>query len=180
MKFIFTEKKLKISDDLKAFAEKKISKIDRYFKSESEAFVTFAAERGRFIAEVTVKNNGMFYRVTEVTSDMHASIDSAVGSIERQIRKHKTRLSKRLREGVMEPEYESSVTEIVQEAETEPDFDIVRTKMFSIKPMSPEEAVLQLNLLDHEFFVFKNQEKDDAFSIVYRRKKGGYGIIETN
>lgn len=180
MKFTITEKKVHITDELRDYAEKKISKIDRFFKSESEAFITFTSERGRLVAEVTIKNNGLFFRVTEVTSDMMASIDSAVAAIERQIRKHKTRLSKRLREGALEKEYMSSVREDMPEDEGEPEFKIVRTKMFSVKPMSPEEAVLQLDLLEHEFFVFKNQDKDDAFSIVYKRKQGGYGLIETS
>ena len=178
MKFTFTEKKVQITDDLRDYAEKKISKLDRFFKTESDAFVTFAMERGRHIAEVTIKNNGMFHRVTEVTGDMQASIDSAVASIERQIRKHKTRLEKRLRDGVFDKEYSPSVREDTPE-EDEPDFNIVRTKMFPIKPMTPEEAVLQMNLLEHEFFVFKNQDREDAFSIVYKRKKGDYGLIET-
>jgi putative sigma-54 modulation protein len=97
MKFTFTEKKMELSDDLHAYAEKKIGKIDRLFRTESDAYVTFSSERGRFLAEVTIKNNGMFYRVSELTSDMYASIDSAVAGIERQIRKNKTRLEKRLR-----------------------------------------------------------------------------------
>jgi len=178
MKFTFTEKKVHITDDLRDYAEKKIGKLDRFFKSESEAFITFTAERGRYIAEVTLKNNGMFHRVTESTSDMQASIDSAVASIERQIRKHKTRLEKRLRDGAFDREYTPLVTPDVPE-EDEPDFQIVRTKMFPVKPMTPEEAVLQMNLLEHEFFVFKNQDREDAFSIVYKRKKGDYGLIET-
>ena len=177
MKFTFTEKKLQITDELREYAEKKIGKLDRFFKNESEAFITFAIERGRYIAEVTIKNNGMFHRVSEVTSDMQASIDSAVASIERQIRKHKTRLEKRLRDGAFDRERAPSVRQEVPEEE-EPDFRIVRTKMFPVKPMTPEEAVLQMNLLEHEFFVFKNQDRDDAFSIVYRRKKGDYGLIE--
>ena len=178
MKFTITEKKVKITDELRDYAEKKIGKIDRFFKTESEAFITFTSERGRFIAEVTIKNNGMFHRVTEVTSDMQASIDSAVAAIERQIRKHKTRLEKRLRDGVLERDTAPSVTQEFPD-DDEPDFKIVRTKMFPVKPMAPEEAVLQMNLLEHEFFVFKNQDRDDAFSIVYRRKQGDYGLIET-
>ena len=104
MKFTFTEKKMDVSDDLRAYAEKKIGKIDKFFKTDSEAFVTFSTERGRFRAEVTIKNNGMFYRVSELTGDMYASVDSAVASIERQIRKNKTRLEKRLRAGAIERE----------------------------------------------------------------------------
>jgi putative sigma-54 modulation protein len=178
MKFTFTEKKVQITDSLRDYAEKKITKLDRFFKTESEAFITFTSERGRYIAEVTLKNNGMFHRVTEVTSDMQASIDSAVAAIERQIRKHKTRLEKRLRDGAFERENVPSVTNEIPD-DDEPDFKIVRTKMFPVKPMTPEEAVLQMNLLEHEFFVFKNQDRDDAFSIVYKRKKGDYGLIET-
>ena len=178
MKFTITEKKVQISEELRDYAEKKIGKIDRYFKSESEAFITFATERGRYIAEVTIKNNGMFHRVSEVTSDMQASIDSAVAAIERKIRKHKTRLEKRLRDGVMEKDAEPLIKEDIPD-DDEPDFKIVRTKMFPVKPMTPEEAVLQMNLLEHEFFVFKNQDREDAFSIVYKRKQGDYGLIET-
>ena len=178
MKFTFTEKKVHITNELRDYAEKKIGKLDRFFKTESEAFITFASERGRHIAEVTIKNHGMFHRVTESTSDMQASIDSAVAAIERQIRKHKTRLEKRLRDGVLDREAKPSVVSDVPE-EDEPDFKIVRSKAFPIKPMTPEEAVLQMNLLEHEFFVFKNQDREDAFSIVYKRRQGDYGLIET-
>ena len=175
MKFTFIEKKLHVDDAVKAYAEKKIGKIDRLFRSESEAFITFGTERGRYKAEVTLNNNGMFYRVSEVTSDIYASIDSAAASIERQIRKHKTRLSKKLREGTIDW---SPV--MAQEPEEEEDeFKIVRTKRFSLKPMTAEEAILQMDLLEHEFFVFKNQE-DDSFSVVYRRHDGGYGLISAD
>jgi len=177
MKFTITDKKLQVSDELRKYSEKKIGKLDRFFRTDSEAFVTLSAERGRYIAEVTIKNNGMFYRVTETTSDMFASIDSAVAAIERQIRKNKTRLEKRLRDGAFDRDY-TQPAEIDPADEEEPDFNIVRTKMFPVKPMTPEEAVLQMNLLEHEFFVFKNQDREDAFSIVYKRKKGDYGLIE--
>lgn len=179
MKFTFTEKKVEIKDELRDYAEKKIGKLDRFFKNESEAFVTFATERGRYIAEVTINNNGMFHRVSESTSDMQASIDSAVAAIERQIRKHKTKLEKKLRDGVLDREYVPSVKHEMPEEE-DSDFKIVRSKKFPVKPMTPEEAVLQMNLLEHEFFVFKNQNHDDAFSIVYKRKHGDYGLIEAS
>ena len=178
MKFTITEKKVQVTDELRKYAEKKIGKIDKFFKTESEAFITFTTERGRYIAEVTIKNNGMFYRVTETTSDIFASIDSSVAAIERQIRKNKTRLEKRLRDGALDRDNTQPVTNDLPE-EDEPDFKIVRTKMFPVKPMTPEEAVLQMNLLEHTFFVFKNQDREDAFSIVYKRKQGDYGLIET-
>jgi len=179
MKFNFTDKKIQVTDELRDYAERKIGKLERFFKSESEAFVTFSTERGRYIAEVTINNNGMYYRVTDTTNDMFASIDSAVAAIERQIRKNKTRLGKRLRTGSLEREDVPAVMPDDIDDEEQQEFKIVRTKMFPVKPMTPEEAVLQMNLLEHEFFVFKNQNKDDVFSIVYRRKQGDYGLIET-
>ena len=179
MKFKFTDKKIQVTDELREYAEKKIGKLDRFFKAESEAFVTFATERGRYIAEVTLKNNGMFYRVTDTTNDLFASIDSAVAAIERQIRKNKTRLEKRLRAGSLDRERQPAVIHDPADDDEYQEFKIVRTKMFPVKPMTPEEAVLQMNLLGHEFFVFKNQNREDAFSIVYKRKQGDYGLIET-
>ena len=102
MKFTFAEKKMDSSEDLRAYAVKKIGKLDRFFRNEAEAFVTFSIERGRFRAEITIHNNGLYYRASELTNDMYASVDSGVAAIERQIRRNKTRLEKRLREGSLE------------------------------------------------------------------------------
>ena len=175
MKFTFIEKKMAPSDSLRAYAEKKVSKIDRLFRTESEANVTFSTERGRFTAEITIKNNGTFFRAHETTSDMYASVDSAVATIERQIRKNKTRLAKRLREGALEKETRPEYAPVEEEEDEE--FKIVRSKRFPIKPMSTEEAILQMNLLEHEFFVFRDEQADGAISVVYCRKNGGYGLI---
>ena len=178
MKFTFTEKKMGSSEDLRSYAERKRGKLDRFFKNEAEAFVTFSIERGRFLAEITIHNNGLYYRASELTSDMYASVDSGVAAIERQIRRNKTRLEKRLREGALEKEtVPSFIPENAVEEATEEEFKIIRSKYFSIKPMSAEEAILQMNLLNHEFFVFKNVEEDDAVSVVYKRNNGGYGLI---
>ncbi len=177
MKFVYTEKKIHARNDLKEYADKKISKLDRLFKGESTAYVKFSVEKNSHNVELTVENNGMFYRVSETTSDLFASVDSAVAALERQIRKNKTRLAKRIHEGVLEKEF-APVVDTPEEEEGE--FNIVRTKRFSIKPMSVEEAILQMNLLEHEFFVFKNQEEGDAFSVVYRRRDGDYGLIESD
>ena len=175
MKFTFTEKRMASSEDLRAYSMKKIGKLDKLFKNEADAYVTFSIERGRFMAEITIRDNGMFYRASELTNDMYASVDSGVAAIERQIRRNKTRLGKRLREGALEREAIPAYAPAEDEAEE--DFKIVRSKRFSIKPMSPEEAILQMNLLGHEFFVFKNMDSDDAFSVVYKRHQGGYGLI---
>ena len=179
MKFTFTDKKLEISDELRQYTEKKVGKIERFFRAgDSEAFITFSRERGRYTVEVTLKNNGMFYRVSETTGDIFASVDSACASIERQIRKNKTRLEKKLKSGPIdwsEPSIAAMAAE--EEEEESDDFTIVRTKRFSIKPMTPQEAILQMNLLEHEFYAFLNSEEDEAFAVVYRRNNGGYGLI---
>ena len=178
MKFTFTEKRMGSSEELRDYSIRKISKLDRFFKTEGDAYVTFSLERGRYLAEITIHNNGMYYRASELTSDMYASVDSGVAAIERQIRRNKTRLEKRLREGALEKEHAPAYAPVQEEKEDEEEeFKIVRSKQFSIKPMSPEEAILQMNLLGHEFFVFKNMQEDEAVSVVYKRKQGGYGLI---
>ena len=174
MKFTFTEKKMDSSEELRAYSMRKIGKLDRFFRNEGEAFVTYSIEGGRFKAEITIHNNGMYYRASELTNDMYASVDSGVAAIERQIRRNKTRLEKKLREGVLEKEAAPAFESAEEEAE---EFKIVRSKRFSIKPMSVEEAILQMNLLGHEFFVFKNMDSEEAFSVVYKRKQGGSGLI---
>ena len=176
MKFQFLEKKLQIDPAVKTYAEKKVGKLDKFFRQDSEATVAFSTERGRCRVEVTLNNNGMYYRASELTNDMYASIDSACALIERQIRKNKTRLEKKLREGAFEREIKP---DYISEEETEEpeEFQIVRTKRFSLKPMTPQEAILQMNLLGHEFFAFINMEDNDSFAVVYKRKQGGYGLI---
>ena len=179
MKFTYFERKVDISDDVKTYAEHKIEKLDRFFKDASDAHITFREERGRYRVELSLQNNGTHFRVSESTSDFFASIDSCVAAVERQIRKNKTRLSKRLREGAIEREIGALPSYRVTEQE-EVEFPIVKTKRFSIKPMTPEEAILQMNLLDHEFFVFKNQNAGDTFAVVYKRQSGDYGLIEAS
>lgn len=175
MKFTFTEKRMDPSENLRAYAERKISKLDRFFKTDADANVTFSIERGRFLAEITIRYNGLFFRASELTNDMYASVDSGVAAIERQIRRNKTRLEKRLREGALERDALPAF--VPQEDDADEEFKIIRNKHFSIKPMNAEEAIMQMNLLDHEFFVFRNMDEDDAVSVVYKRKNGGYGII---
>jgi putative sigma-54 modulation protein len=175
MKFIFTEKKVKVPDEVKEYAERKVGKLDRFFRGDSTAHVTFSSERGRYRVEVTIENNGTFYRVSELTGDMHASIDSACATLVGQIRKNKTRLEKRLREGAFEKAADEEF--LPQDVPEEGEFTIVRSKRFPIKPMTAEEAILQMNLLEHEFFAFKNIDEGNAFSVVYRRNNGGYGLL---
>lgn len=177
MKFTFTDKKVNIPNRVHDYAEKKISKLDRYFRAEPEASVIFSVEKGRSILEVTIRSGSTVIRVAESTSDMFVSIDAAVASIERQLRKNKSRMEKRLRKEAFEavPSDEFFVPE-ADEAE-EDAYQVVRTKKFFFQPMTVEEAILQMNLVDHTFFAFRNEDEGGAFSVVYKRNDGGYGII---
>ena len=178
MKFVCTDKKVNLPNKVHAYAEKKVGKLDRYFKADAEAAVVFSVEKDRNNVELTVRSGGTIIRVAESTSDMFATVDAAVASVERQLRKNKARLEKRLRENAFERCVDvDEVSSFAPEAE-EDEFQIVRTKRFPIKLMSAEEAVLQMNLVDHTFFAFKNAEADGAFSVDYRRNDGGYGLIE--
>jgi putative sigma-54 modulation protein len=171
MKFTFTGKQSNISDKLKLYAEKKVGKLEKFFKKDSEAQITVAGEGNRQTVEITVSHDGVYFRAREAGDDRFAMIDKAVAAIERQIRKNKTRLEKSLHQGI--PELDSGYSDISEEKE----FNIVRTKRFNFKPMTVEEAILQMNLLHHTFFVFRNVE-GGAFSVVYNRGDGGYGLIE--
>jgi putative sigma-54 modulation protein len=176
MKFTFTDKKVNLPKAVHAYAEKKVGKLDRYFREDAAAAVTFSVEKDRNKVEITIRSGGTILRVSESTSDMFASIDSAVTLLERQIRKNKTRLEKRLRQGAFERavDEESSFVPVTEEGE----YEIVRTKTFPIKPMTRDEAILQMNLLSHDFYAFKDEAAGGAFAVVYRRKDGGYGLIE--
>ena len=176
MKFTFTDKKVSLPKKVHEYAGKKVGKLDRYFQTEAEASVVFRVEKGRNNAEVTVRSGSTILRASESTTDMFASIDAAVADMERQLRKNKARLEKRLRKDAFlrVPEEEAAF----YPEEPEEEFEVVRTKRFPIKPMTVEEAVLQMNLLGHTFFAFKNEDDGGAFAVVYRRANGGYGLIE--
>ena len=177
MKFVFTDKKVTLPNKVHAYAEKKVGKLERYFKAETEAAIVFSVEKGRNNVELTVRSGGTIIRVAESTSDMFATIDAAVASVERQLRKNKARLEKRLRQDAFVRSVDEEVSSFAPETEEE-EFKIVRTKKFPIKPMTVEEAVLQMNLVDHTFFAFKDVDHDGAFAVVYKRNDGGYGLIE--
>ena len=151
MKFVFTDRKVEVSDELKAFAQKKFEKLDRYFSKDATAHLTFSIERGRHVVEATVNHGGMFFRAVERTGDMYASIDGTVSMIERQIRKNKTRLEKKLRTGAFEREA-AGTSPVVEEVGK---YNIVRRKRFAVKPMSVEDAILQMELLGINSFSLK-------------------------
>ena len=176
MKFQFSEKKVSLPSSVHAYAEKKVMKLERFFRDDAEALVAFSVEKDRNKVEITVHAANTYFRASEATSDMYASIDAAVATIERQIRKNKTRLARRLGQDAFVRSAE--VTSFAPEAEEEGHCEIVRVKEFPMKPMTREEAILQMNLLEHNFFAFKDEENEEAFAVVYKRNDGGYGLIE--
>ncbi len=172
MKFQIRGKNIQVSGALKAYVEKRLGKLDKYFENDPEAIVTLVVERDRHRVEVTMPLNGYILRGEEELPDMYACIDVVVEKLEKQIEKYKTRFVKKNRtKSIKDIVPDSTITNGDEEPE------VKRTKRFAIKPMSVEEAILQMNLLGHSFFVFFNAETEEA-NVLYRRKDGNYGLIE--
>lgn len=174
MKLSFTGKNMEVTEALKDITQKKLGRLDKYFQKDVEGNVIFSVERNWKVLEITINLPGTILRAEESSDDMYTSIDRAVDVLERQIRKYKTKLQKRYQAG------ETIRFENVMPLKDEIEEDkpkIVRTKKFGMKPMSAEEAVLQMELLRHSFFVFMNSDTEEV-SVVYKRKDGNYGLIE--
>ncbi len=163
-----------ITEALRNQVYKKVGKLERYFNPDTEAQVTMTVENYRHIVEVTIPFNGIVIRAEEETDDMYASIDKVLDKLERQIHKHRTRLGKRFREGAFKND-SPIFSEHIETEDYEP--RVVRTKRFALKPMMIDEAILQMDLLGHSFFVFRNAETDEI-NVLYKRKDGNYGLIE--
>ena len=176
MRFQYTEKKVTLPENVHNYAEKKVMKLERFFGEDADALVAFSIEKNKNNVEITVHAANTYFRASESTSDMFASIDAAVSTIERQIRKNKTRLARRLRHDAFVRTQD--VTSFAPDEPEESTFEIVRVKHFNMKPMTREEAILQMNLLEHTFFAFRDEDNDGAFAVVYQRTDGGYGLIE--
>ncbi|WP_025028346.1 ribosome hibernation-promoting factor, HPF/YfiA family [Caldalkalibacillus mannanilyticus] len=178
MKFNIRGENLEITPALRDYVEKKVGRLDRYFSSEitSDVYVTLKVIRDQHGVEVTIPMTGLLLRAEEKNADMYASIDLVVEKLERQIRKHKTKVNRKMRnDNVTKGMYFEPLED--DAAHEEDALEIVRTKRFNLKPMDPEEAVLQMDLLGHNFFVFSDAE-DDRVSVVYRRRDGKYGLIQ--
>ena len=173
MKYIIKAKNTTVSDTMLEKAKKKLGKFEKFFKSDTEAHLTFSIEKDRFIFETTIISKGTYIRAEESTHDMYASIDLVVEKLERQIRKHKTKLGKKIHQEAMIPENFDINEEISEDRE----YSVVKTKRFPLKPMDTDEAILQMNLLGHNFFVFTNADTERV-NVVYVRKDGKYGLIE--
>jgi putative sigma-54 modulation protein len=170
VKVIMTGRQMNVYDTTKEMAAKKLAKLDKFFDDNAEMTVSFSRRHGQEMVEITIRTDGLLLRAEEGNDTFANAVDSAVEALERQIRKNKTRLEKKIRgEGMR------IVDADFGDIEEEPEFRI-RTKSFPVKPMSVEEAIMQMNLLGHDFFVFRDAEAHEA-CVVYKRKDGDYGLI---
>ena len=173
MKVTIIGRQMNVWDEMKATIENKLEKLDKYFGDDCEATVTLSSKRNLKSLEITINAYGTIFRSETDDDTFRNALDRSIYSIERQIRKNKTRLSKKIRSGA----FDEGIFDTGEDYEEDAEF-VIRTKSFYFKPMSVEEAIMQMNLLDHEFFVFLD-DKTSEVSIVYKRKSGDYGLIET-
>lgn len=174
MKVIVSGKNVEVTDALRDSIESKMTKLDKFFNHEVEAKATLSVQKARQKIEVTIPINGTILRAEEATEDMYSSIDKVVDKLTRQLRKHKTKMENR------NIKYETIRFENIPLPQTDDDeleAKIVKTKRFEVKPMTSEEAVLQMELIGHNFFVYTNAETEEV-NVVYKRKDGNYGLIE--
>ena len=173
MKFIISGKNINVTQGLRAAIEQKLGKLERYFTPETEIIVTLSVEKERQKIEVTIPVKGTIIRSEQVSDDMYVSIDLVEEVIERQLRKYKNKLIDKHQEG---GNFQDAFA-LQEEDADDGEIKIVRTKRFGIKPMFPEDACVQMELLGHNFFVFSNAETDEV-NVVYKRKNNTYGLIE--
>ena len=172
MKFIIIGRNIDITEGLKSAVQEKLGKLERYFTPETEIHVTLSVEKDRQKIEVTIPVKGNIIRSEQVSSDMYVSIDQVEEVIERQLRKYKTKIvNQQQAGGNFQKEFVED--EFLEDEEV----NIIRTKKFGIKPMYPEDACVQMELLGHNFYVFRNAETDEV-NVVYKRKGNTYGLIE--
>lgn len=172
MKFIISGKNIDVTEGLRSAVQDKLGKLERYFTPETEIHVTLSVEKERQKIEVTIPVKGNIIRSEQVSSDMYVSIDLVEEVIERQLRKYKNKIVDKQQEG---SNFQKTFLE--NEFVEDEDIRIIRTKRFGIKPMYPEDACVQMELLGHSFFVFYNAETEEV-NVVYKRKDGTYGLIE--
>ena len=175
--FTVRGRNMEVTPALKDYVEKRVGKIAKYFDKVGEIQVLLTVSKGRHTVEVTVPiDNGFVLRGEEATMDMYTSIDLVVEKLERQIHKQKTKLARRFRGGGFKAEALKAAP--VETAADDDEYQVVKTKKFVVKPMDVQEAIMQMNLLNHNFFVFRNSETEDV-QVVYKRTDGNYGLIES-
>ena len=171
MKIILKGRNIEITQALRDYVDKRLGKLSKYIEGLDEAYVTLLVVKDRHRVEVTIPLNGLILRGEEETADMYSSVDLVIEKLEKQIEKYKTRISKKAKN--------QSIREIALKYDDDDPEEpqIVRTKRFAFKPMPVVEAIMQMNLLGHNFFVFSNGETEEV-NVVYKRKDGNYGLIE--
>ena len=174
MAIVVRGKNIDITPALRDYVEKRIGKITKYFDQLGEITAVLTVEKGRHIVEVTVPVSGMLLRGEEATADMYTSIDLVIEKIERQIEKYKTKLARKFRSA---GGFRGELITAAAPVDASDEFKLVKTKRFAVKPMAVEEAVLQMNLIHHDFYVFTNADTEEV-NVIYRRKDGNYGLIE--
>ena len=176
MRFIITGRKIVVTDSLRTAVEEKLGKLDRFFASETEVHVTLSVQKERQKIEVTIPVKGHIIRSEQESDDMYVSIDLVEEVIERQLKKYKNKIiDKKQNQAAFAKEFVEEEPE--DDVEQTGDIEIIRTKHFGIKPMYPEDACIQMELLGHSFYVFLNAETDEV-NVVYKRKGNTYGLIE--
>lgn len=173
MRITITGKGMEVSEYLQNVAEKQAGKLSKYFPDDTQIQITMSIQHNRHIVEVTIPNKGGIIRAEEATGDMYASINAALKKIERQVLKHRTKLEKELKGGFDPNEY------VYGEKDDGDDYEakLVKTKRFSMKPMTVDEAIMQFELIGHPFYVFRNGKTDEV-NVLYMRHDGDYGLIE--
>lgn len=172
MRITITGRNIDLTDGLKEAVEDRLSKLEKYFTPETDVYVTLSVEKERQKIEVTIPVKGSIIRSEQVSNDMYVSIDLVEEIIERQLKKYKNKLiTQQQSDSFFRQEFIDKVTE------SDDEIQIIRTKKFGIKPMYPEDACVQMELLGHDFFVFRNAESDEV-NVVYKRKGNTYGLIE--
>ncbi|MBQ5581340.1 MAG: ribosome-associated translation inhibitor RaiA [Clostridia bacterium] len=174
MKYNIIGRKVNLRDNFKERVYKKLGKFEKIFADDSEATVTVTVEKNRQTVEVTIRDNGMTYRAESTALEMNDALDSVVDILGGQIRKNKTKLSKKLRAESIEQYFAEFKSD---EEAVEDEYNVVRTKTFTVKPLSVEEAILQMNMIGHEFFMFLNSNTNQI-CVVYKRKDNTYGLLE--
>lgn len=175
MKITYTARKVTLRDNFKERVEKKLAKFNKIFSDDAVANVVVTLEKNRQTVEITIRDNRMVYRAESTQQEMNDALDRVVDILMRKIRKNKTRLEKRVKSGGIE----ALTAELpVQEAqEPEDEYQVVRKKQILMKPISVDEAILEMNMVNHDFFMFINAETD-VVNVVYKRKNGDYGVLE--
>ncbi len=177
MRFTIRGRNIEITDALKDYTTKRLSKLEKYFEDVKEAQVALSIEGEAHKIEVTIPLNGIILRGEEMSDDMYSSIDMVEEKLEKQIEKYKTRLYRSYRGAGLKKALAEEIRKELDQGGKVEKFKIVRSKRFALKPMDIEEAIMQMNLLGHSFFVFFNPESEEV-NVVYKRKDGNYGLIE--